>query len=488
MFGKYKGFLIRYKYLPIQVKATFWFLVCSFLQKGISFLTTPVFTRLMNTAEYGNYGVFSSWMNIITAIVSLNMYSAVYTQGLIKFKKEKDVYISSLNGLLLVLIFLWGFLYFLFKETWNGLLSLSTLQMIAMFGLIWTSSVFNLWAVAQRSEFRYRLLVLVTIFVSIAKPVLGIVLVNCAEDKVTTRIVGGLLVELFGYFGLFVIQIKRGKQLCNIKYWKYTLSMNIPLIPHYLSQTILSSADRIMIKNMVDSKSAGIYSLAYGISQIMIVFNAALLQALNPWLFGKIKDKKTKDISSVSYMCLLFIAAINILLIILAPELVAIFGENDYREAIWVIPPIAMSVYFMFVYSLFAGFEFYFEKTSFISITTFLSAALNILLNYFGIKIFGYYAAGYTTLICYILYSVGHYIFMIRILKKRTDITCPYSLQTLLKITIIFVMLGFMIMLTYYSNILRYSLLLIILTICVLKRNTLIHNFKVFFGYKFKKF
>ena len=68
-----KSVLNRYKSFPIQVKASLWFLICSFLQKGISTVTTPIFTRIMNTTEYGQYNVFNSWLSIASIFVSLSL-------------------------------------------------------------------------------------------------------------------------------------------------------------------------------------------------------------------------------------------------------------------------------------------------------------------------------------------------------------------------------------------------------------------------------
>ena len=93
------GLLKKYRGIPVQVKASFWFLICAFLQKGISMLTTPIFTRLLSTAEYGQYNVFNSWLSIVTIFVSLDLAAGVYTQGLIKFEPERKVYSSSLQGL-----------------------------------------------------------------------------------------------------------------------------------------------------------------------------------------------------------------------------------------------------------------------------------------------------------------------------------------------------------------------------------------------------
>ena len=112
----------KYNLMPIQVKASFWFLICSFLQKGISVITTPIFTRLLTTSEYGQLNVFNSWLGIITIIVSMNLYAGVYTQGMIKFNEERKVFSSSLQGLSLTLVVIWTVIYIAFYQFWNKLL------------------------------------------------------------------------------------------------------------------------------------------------------------------------------------------------------------------------------------------------------------------------------------------------------------------------------------------------------------------------------
>ena len=203
--------LDKYNNLPKQVKASMWFLMCSFLQRGISTLTTPIFTRLLSPAEYGSYNVFNSWLSVVTIFVSLNLYAGVYSQGLVKFDKEREVFSSSLQGLTVTLVSFWTIIYLLFKNFWNNVFSLTSVQMLAMLLMIWTSAIFGFWATEQRVKLNYVKLVIVTLIVSVAKPIIGIVFVIHADDKVTARILGIALVELIGYFGLFVSQMKRGK-------------------------------------------------------------------------------------------------------------------------------------------------------------------------------------------------------------------------------------------------------------------------------------
>ena len=465
----------KYKMLPKQVKASFWFLICAFLQKGISLITTPIFTRLMSTAEYGKYNVFNSWLTIITVFVSLNLYYGVYIQGLVKFEDKKKEYTSALQGLCLTSVCVWTVIYLIFHDFWNRLFSLTTVQMTAMILMIWASSVFRFWAAQQRVELKYIKLVTITIIVSIAKPLIGIFCVVFAEDKVTARILGLAAVEVVAYTALFFKHMTEGKVFFSKKIWKYALCFNLPLIPHYLSQSVLSGADRIMIEKMTGEAEAGIYSLAYSVSLIMILFNTALIQTVEPWMYKKIKEKKYEEIGKIIYPSFIIIALVNILLMMFAPEIVGIFAPKAYYDAIWVIPPVSMSVFFMFTYTFFSVFEFYYEKTGLITLATMAGAALNIILNYIFIGIFGYYAAGYTTLLCYMVYSVMHFIIMKWIFKKYIKKQCPYSTRMLFIITLVFMGTGFIFLFTYYNRIIRYILIAVLFIVLFIIRNKLIN-------------
>lgn len=461
----------KYKSLPKPVKASFWFLICSFLQKGISMITTPIFTRLLTTGEYGRYNVFNSWYSIVSIMVSLNLWAGVYQQGLIKFNKQRKVFSSSLEGLTFTLICIWTAVYLVSHNFWNRLFNLTTVQMLAMLCMVWTSSVFSFWSTEQRVDYKYKKLVLITLLVSVLKPVVGIIFVIHAEDKVTARILGLALVELIGYSWCFIYQMKRGKKFYSKQFWKYALGYNIPLVPHYLSQVVLNNSDRIMISSMVGDSASGIYSLAYSLAMIMTLFNTALTQTLTPWMYQKIKDKDIKTIAPIAYLSLFIVATVNLLLIMLAPEAVRIFAPKEYYEAIYCIPPVAMGVLFLYSYDLFAKFAFYYEKTKLIMGASIVGAVLNIILNYFGIKWFGYVAAAYTTLICYILYCVFHYIVMTKICNDYLDGVKPYNTKFLILFALVFLACGFAMLFTYDYPIIRYSIIVIAIIIMIVKRN-----------------
>lgn len=467
IFSKYNAF-------SKAAKASLWFLISSFLQKGISVITTPVFSRLLTSAEYGEFSVFESWLSIVTIFVTFNMASGVYLQGLVRFDKERKELSSSLQGLNMSLAVAWTIIYLLFKDFWNSIFKLTTIQMLAMLMMVWATAVFNFWAAEQRVDYNYKQLVAVTVAASILKPVVGIILVINANDKVTARILGLAIVEVVVYSGFFVWQFKRGKIFFSKKYWLYALSFAVPLIPHYLSQIVLNSADRIMIRDMVGKSEAGIYSLAYSVSRLMVLFNTALLATMNPWIYQKIKDNKIEDLSKVVYPAFFGISFLNIILIVLAPEAVRLFAPASYYEAIWIIPPVALSCIFTFAYNIFAAFEFYYKKTFWISAASFVGAVLNIILNYVCIKIFGYVAAGYTTLLCFIVYAVMHYRFMLKVCDEELKRARPYNTKLLITAGVIIIVVGLFFNMTYALPYLRYLMVLLVMLLVIGYRKRII--------------
>lgn len=447
----------KYAAMPLQVKASFWFFLCSFLQKAIHAVMTPIFTRLLTEAEYGQFSVFQSWESILQTFVTLNLFYGVYTSGLVKFKERRNELISALEGLTLILILLWGMAYGFFRQWLSPLLSFSTVQMACMFVILWTVAVYNFWAAEQRVLYRYRKLVIMTLVSSLLLPVLQIVAVRHSEDKVTARICVIALGNLALYSWMFVAHFRRCRQLVSGYFWCYALKFNIPLIPHYLSQSILNSSDRIMIERMVSADAAGIYSLAYSISLIMNMFNNALTQAFSPWVYEKIKFRKEEEISALLLPSILLIAFVNLILIVFAPEVVRIFAPPSYYEAIWTIPPVVMSVYFIYLYDVFSYYEFYYEKTSFIAGATVAAALTNLILNYICIRQFGYIAAGYTTLTCYMLCACGHCVVMRHVAATFLDGNEIVPVKQTLLISVGFMGIGFLFCALYRHPVLRYS-------------------------------
>lgn len=439
----FKSMVHKYKKLSVVAKASLWFVICGFLQRGISIITTPIFTRLFETTEYGTYTVFNSWLEIFTILCTLKLGQGVCIQGLVKYGDDQDKMSSSLLGLATTWWACSFVIYFVFRSFWNELLGLSTYMMVCMFLMMISTVGFNFWAARQRNEFKYIKLVKLTIAISVLKPVTGIVAVFLTDTfKVEARIGALTLVELLAYSLLYLGIMRRGKVFYDKKYWKYALSFNLPLVPHFFSQVILNHSDRIVIQRLIGYSEAGIYSLAYSLAMILSMFNTSIQNAFRPWMFQKIKAKEYNEIKSIGTGSLVVVGICNLALIAFAPELVAIFAPESYQGAVELIAPITMGVYFAFMYNLFVNVQMYYEKTKSIMVVAIICALINIVSNYYFIGIFGYIAAAYTTLVSYILMAFMHFYAMRRVQRRYQDTVSVYDIKSFVFVTIVFVAIG----------------------------------------------
>lgn len=357
-----RKFLNRYESMSVPAKAAIWFAFCNVLQKGISVITVPIFTRILSTEEYGVYSIYLSWLNILTVFTSLNLYYGVFNNAMVKFEHDRDKYISSMQGLVIVCTgFVFG-LYLVANEGVNQFSGLSTVIFILMFIEMLVTPSLQFWSARQRFDYKYKTLVLVTLAKSVLNPICGIVAFRISNGGAVARIIATVAVELIFCGYILWIQFKKGRCFFNAQYWKYAIKFNLPLLPHYLSGTILNQADRMMIQSIVGKTEVAIYSVAYNVGMLMQLFTNAINSSFTPWFYISMREKRYDKIRNVSNALMFIMASMVVLLMFFAPEVIMIFAPKQYYEAIYVIPPVSASVFFVYLYSLFVNLEFYYEK------------------------------------------------------------------------------------------------------------------------------
>lgn len=470
--------LRKYKDLKAPAKAALWFTVSNILQKGISFISTPIFTRIMSKEQYGAYSVYQSWYSIVIIFATLNLYAGVYNNGMTKYPEDRSRYTSSLQGLSTSITCILLVIYLCALDFWNEIFGLSTIFVLAMFAEILVIPGYNFWSAGQRYDYKYRKQILVAVLITLLVPIAGIISVLNTTYKAEARVISMVLVHICfaGFFYLY--NFKKGKTFFNKTYWKFALAFNIPLIPHYLSQTILNQVDRIMISNMIGSGEAAIYSVAYTVSMMMTIVTNAINNSFVPYTYKSMKSRNMDGVRKNSNFLVVIVFAICILAMAFGPEIIWIVASPDYYDARWIIPPVAAALFFMFLFPLYCNIEFYYEETKCIMVASCLAACINIGLNFIAIEAFGYIAAAYTTLFCYILLVFTHYFVHLWVMKKHGHTEKIYNTKFFVELAI--VLLGVMIVMTMFYDIwfLRYSIILGISVVIIIKRTLIMKNLK----------
>ena len=137
---------IKNKYIgmSVPVKAAFWFTVCNFLQRGISMITTPIFTRMLSTDEYGLYSTYLSWETVLAMVVTLSLYKAMMNLY-VKYDNQEKI-LSALCGLELLLSLIWLGIGIIFQKALADLLQLPESLVCCLFVSFIFQAVFQCWS------------------------------------------------------------------------------------------------------------------------------------------------------------------------------------------------------------------------------------------------------------------------------------------------------------------------------------------------------
>lgn len=448
----------KYNSMSIETKAALWFAICNFINKGIAMIVVPLYTRLLTTEEYGTYTVFQSWLNIFIIIATLEISRGHYKVGITKHDTDVNNYTTSVLGLSNAVTILFVIAYFCAIPTFNRLLEMPTYLILSMFIYLLVYPAWEFWAIQQRFAYKYKTMVAATLAVAVLSPIIGVIGIAWLNMQSNAAIFSKLIIQGIFALGIYIAFLKKSPRLFCKPYWREAFIFNITLIPYLLSTSILNQADRIMINGMVGAAEAAIYSVAYSVAMLMQLLNNAVSDAFIPWMYRRLKERKYAAIEPVTNKLLILVAGTNILLILFAPEIISIFAPARYKDAIWVIPPVAASVFFMFLFQRYINVEVYYGATTSVSSTSILVAMLNVALNYICIKQWGYLAAGYTTLISYIVFCIVHYFNLKKICRKNCEGNQVFSAGYTLGISAAFLVLVFALMALYEHRIMRFVL------------------------------
>lgn len=460
--------------IPLTVKVSTSYAICSILQRCLSFITLPLFVRLLTTEQYGQYTIYSSWMSIVGIFVTLNLTYGSFAPAMMKYETRREQYISSIEGICMLLSGIFLLLYLPFSSIWNSLLELPTLLVVIMIIEIFAHTSIQLWSGKKRFEFKYKSVVSVTLASSVLAPILAYILVSSSDEKGYARIIGYAGIQIIFGISIFILNIRNGKKLYDREFWKYAFQFNVPLLAYYLSQVIFNQSDRIMISHITGISDAAIYGVAYNLAMVLTFVLSAINNSYVPWMYGKIKEGKGEDNKTVSIGIAIFLAVMILCVIWYAPEIISIMAGEKYESAMYVVAPVSMSLLLLFYSQLFINVEFYYEEKKMLVWASIGAAIINIALNYLLIPVFGFVAAGYTTLISYVIFALSNMLAMKKVLLKRNLKDNFYDYIGLLIVLIVFLAMGFLGVFLYALLIPRLIITVLVLIVLLSNKNKIL--------------
>ena len=450
------------------------FMVSTFFQRGLGLITTPIFTRILTSYDYGIVSTYNTWSGVLSVIFTLSIAANVFNTGLIKFKDERNQFVSSMIGLTFILVCFGFFLISCFKTKITSITGLEYKYYILLFTNMFFNVVYGFWGLCAKFDGKYINVVIVNLIISIISIFISIIsIVKINYDTAFIKIFMESLPSNIFALGLIFYFLCKSKCIFIKKYWEYVLLFCIPLIPHYMSNHLLNQADRIMITSICGADKTGIYTIAYKIPEILNILWSCISAVFIPWLYKKLDKNESIEVRKFNNILLIGVSVVTFGTILSGPEVIQVLSPEEYWEGKYLIPPLIIGYSGLFVCLICSHIELFYKKNYFITFITVVAAMINIFLNYFLIPKYGYMIAAFTTYICYFIMLVLH-MFNIRRLKLNVFIDLKLAF-----IMFIFNTLNGMIMLFFYDKILiRYTILSVLGIICSFKYKKIIEFFK----------
>ena len=202
---------VRYTHLPKAVKASLWFTLCSILQKGISFMTIPIFTRMLSVEEYGVISLFGAWQSILSIFATLNLSFQIFNNGMVKFEKDQAGYTTAMLGLSNFATIILFIIYCIFHTQLDVVFDLPLEAIVLMFISFLFSAATSLWTVQQRYLFESRLLCQITLGLTFGSALLGVFFVYFRETGIA-RIFANTIVEAIVGAGIYFLLLRKSKK------------------------------------------------------------------------------------------------------------------------------------------------------------------------------------------------------------------------------------------------------------------------------------
>lgn len=368
--------------------------------KLLQFLLVPFYARVMNSEEFGTVDILQSIVSLVLPIVSLSVFEAVFRFSMEK-KYDKDKVIS--NGLYVTVI---------------GCCILCICSVPAVFFIdatyVWLV-LLNTIAVAYWTLFsQYTKAIGRTVLFSINS-----VILTCLVLFFSILFLYFFKLGIYGYMMAYIIANLIATIIlipCLRKDYNYKaefinhalltemLVFSIPLVLNGICWWLSNFTDRVMITLMLGTSVNGLYAASSKIPHLISVMALVFLQAWQISANEEYDSYDKADFYGTIYEGILgsvfFIASVIILLC--KPLTSIVLGQEFYSSwknmPVLVIAAVAFSLSAFFI-SIYTACK----KTKMAFYTNLICVIVNLICNYFFIKMHGALGAAVATALAYIV-------------------------------------------------------------------------------------
>ncbi|MCR4337875.1 MAG: oligosaccharide flippase family protein [Candidatus Omnitrophica bacterium] len=380
-----------------QVKNSFLYLLPALIDNLLPFLTLPIFSRILRPEDYGILAlavVFGTFGCSLANLALLNIYDRNFFQyrndlhhsGRLLFSVVSFVAVNSFFLILLASFFQHPLSLLFTKSSEYGFILILTLAAECSLAL----RQYYLFYFKNHED--ARVYIKNYLMSSLTTFVLSLVFVA----GLRVGVIGLVYARLIGNIVALISLHRQVIRLCPFSVdrsmmWN-TFKDSLPLSPPIFYGTISRHFDKYMVGLLSTMGGVGIYSIGQKMSYMVFVYMSSLQNVFQPQVYKRLFDLKENAAQAVGQYLTPFIylsILIGLVVALFAEEVIWLLTPPEYHGAITIVMILAMYYGFLFWGKINSVQLLFKKKTALISLLTFVTLVLNILLGIPMIRLWG---------------------------------------------------------------------------------------------------
>lgn len=394
----------------LAVKSGFWYVFSTFITKGLAFITTPIFARLMTKADYGEFANFANWQSMLLIIVSAELYNTL-SRAYYDYTEDYDRYASSvtLAGFGITAVF---YVFFLLSGKWiYKVVSIPPQYVHLMFFTMFFQSAKQVFLTKERTLYKYKTVAILSILSLVIPTVLSIVLVsNIPEaDRLSARMYGFYVP--YALVGLYcAVDLLRKGRTFQWNHLKYAFVLALPLLVHYLTTYLLASTNTIITKSVLGAEDAAVVNITTSVMNILTIVFQSVTGAMTTWMMDMLEAGKRPAVRKCFTLFSAGAAIVALGIMILGPEIILIMGGSKYKDALPLIPGLTLSVLIQILSSVFTIILTYDKNVVGTAVSTGLVAVASTVAKVLLLPVYGISVLPIINIIAFLITLIVNYL------------------------------------------------------------------------------
>jgi O-antigen/teichoic acid export membrane protein len=387
------------------------------LNRLIGFLLLPLFTHHLTPEDYGVAAVLQIVSLLATPVFSLGLGAAMAPC----YFKESDpaarrAVVGTSFFISLISVAVLTLLAFLFARPLTGAIldtpERSDLFLLAILTVV-TSILTQPFTLALQFEERAKLYIVLSVSGTLLTAVLNILAVVGLRMGLQGWLAATLAGQVLQGLGFALAIMARGAIPVRKRLVRLLLLQGLPMVPSFAFLYVLQQGNRYFMEMLHGLGTLGIYTVGMSLGMVMSLFTTAFQNAWLPY-FMRFVDKPRDEAEAIfgrvtSYYFLGF-GSLTLCFFIFARPVVELMANPRFRDAIWVVGPVALAYLLQGAGTLLTPPQYFGNRLEHITLLQGIAAGISVLINWVFITRWGLMGGGLALALSHANLLVLHYL------------------------------------------------------------------------------